>query len=252
MVVISFITMLTLFQNCRVIGQNGRTLQTAVASLELQKIATSNAIHQLEIEEQTRLNPELECGYKYGPFSTNYGFVLRNVGSAQATNIYLRVSAACVTSNSVYALETTRVPIGSGVAPLVDKIVLAPGEQAAVQDLYFPNLDWLEAVRSKYDGDVLVRLYVEYERPQPIFRRYAGYFNFVFAQTPLGLKTAENSPRLQSILERYNSIPRTQRFSIWSPIHFTNHWEIMTSNHGGVDMDNETMAMKSLIWSKHN
>lgn len=55
--------MLTLYQNHRVIDDNAKALQTAFESLELQKVATSNAIHQIEIEEETRLNPELECAY---------------------------------------------------------------------------------------------------------------------------------------------------------------------------------------------
>jgi hypothetical protein len=63
MVFVSCVMMLTLYQNHRVIDDNAKALQTAFESLELQKVATSNAIHQIEIEEETRLNPELECAY---------------------------------------------------------------------------------------------------------------------------------------------------------------------------------------------
>ena len=98
MAIISCVMTVTVFQNQKVI-------KNAVESLELQKIATSYAIRQLQIEEETRKNPELECAYSYGHIFTNYGFVLRNIGNAPATNVYLRVSAACVTSNLVYTLE---------------------------------------------------------------------------------------------------------------------------------------------------
>lgn len=258
MVFVSCVMMWTLIQNQKVIIQNARTLQTTVESLELQKIATSNAIQQLQIEEETRKNPELECAYSYGHIVTNYGFVLRNVGNAPATNVYLRVSAACVTSNSVYTLEYCRVPIGNGMAPLVGKLMLTPGEQADVQDLYVPNIEWLQEVMIKYKGDILVRLYAEYERPAPNYRRYSGYFNFVFDRAIWGLQAAEGSPRVQQALERYNSISPSQRFEIWSPISRTrtNVWEVMDSIFGrdvaGMQSDNGSGSIKSLNWTKHN
>jgi hypothetical protein len=61
MAIASCVMMWTLHQNHKVIEDNAKVLQTALESLELQKIATSNAIHQIDIEEETRLNPELEC-----------------------------------------------------------------------------------------------------------------------------------------------------------------------------------------------
>ena len=258
MVFISCVMMWTLIQNQRVISQNARTLQTTVESLELQKVATSNAIQQLQIEVETRKNPELECGYNLGQSFTNYGFVLRNIGNAPATNIYLRVSASCVTSNSVYTLEFCRVPMGSGVAPLVGELQLNPGGQADVQDLYVPNMNWLEDVMLKYNSDILVRLYIEYERPNPNYRRYSGSFDFVYSRNwiPGYLQTPEESPRVLQALERLRLIPPSQRFMIWSPIHGTNVWEIMDSIHGrnvaGMDADNIVGPMRSLNWTKHN
>src|SRR5207249_8384697 len=51
------------------------------------------------------LRPDLECAYIPGDRVTNYGFVLRNVGDAPATNILLRTSVACVSSNEVLSLD---------------------------------------------------------------------------------------------------------------------------------------------------
>jgi hypothetical protein len=258
MVSISCVMMWTLIQNQRVISQNGRTLETTIQSLELQKIATSNAIQQLQIEVETRKNPELECAYNLGQAFTNYGFVLRNVGNASATNIYLRVSASCITSNSVYTLEFCRIPMGDGIAPLVGKFQLAPGDRADVQDLYVPNVNWLEDVMLKYNSDILVRLYVEYEKPNPNYRRYSGCFNFVYSRNwfPGYLQTSEESPRVSQVLERFNSIPSSQRFMIWSPIHRTNVWEVMDSIYGrnvaGMDADNINGSLRPLHWTKHN
>src|SRR5438876_745814 len=74
MVFISCVMMWTLVQNRHVIQENANALQNAAQSLELQKIATSNAMHQIQIEEETRLNPELECAYD--PYKQS--FVIRN------------------------------------------------------------------------------------------------------------------------------------------------------------------------------
>src|SRR5438045_6697805 len=100
MVFISCVMMWTLIQNQRVISQNGRTLETTIQSLELQKVATSNAISQLQIEEETRLNPELECAYNpYGGV-----FAVRNVGTKAAENIFLQTTVFSVSSNQVLQL----------------------------------------------------------------------------------------------------------------------------------------------------
>lgn len=241
--------MWTLFQNQTVI-------KNAVTSLELQKVATSNAIQQLQIEVETRKNPELECAFYCGQAFTNYGFVLRNVGNAAATNIYLRVSVACVTSNSVYTLQFFNRSSSSGENPLVGKLFLNPGDQAAVQDFYVPVRDWLEETMLHYSGDVLVRLYVEYERPSPNFRRYSGCFVFIYDRPGLKLQAGAETPRLQQALDRFSSIPPANRFLIAGPADRTNPWHIYESVYGrdvgGMQSDSPVGAIKILNWTKHN
>jgi hypothetical protein len=83
--------------------QTNRAIKQTAESIELQRSANSNAAVQLRIEQDTRLYPELECRW-----DTISGLVLRNVGTAPATNINLRTAVVCVTSNVSYDFRARR------------------------------------------------------------------------------------------------------------------------------------------------
>ena len=129
--IISCVMMATLLQNCRVIDQNSKTLNSTLVSLELQKVATSNAISQLQIEEETRLNPELECSYNW----VGKIFLFRNVGTMPAENIFLQTRVFCVRSNDVLQLTPIRSNSGTILPPL-EKPFLLPGEIANANQVY--------------------------------------------------------------------------------------------------------------------
>jgi hypothetical protein len=209
--------MWTLIQNQRVISQNGRTLEATIQSLELQKIATSNAISQLQIEEETRLNPELECAYN--PYGGD--FVIRNVGTMAAENIFLQTKVFSVLSNEV--LELTPISRSTGtILPPLEKSILLPGEIAKANQVYVPDTQEMAAFWGKFGGEILVRVYVTYERSKPAYHRYSGFFNFTLSGTPkfdadarvaksfLMLLTEEEKPMMQKTLEQFNAMPRDQ------------------------------------------
>jgi hypothetical protein len=218
MVFVSCVMTWTLIQNQRVINQNARTLQTTVQSLELQKITTSNELQQLQIEEETRLNPELECAYN--PYYNN--FLIRNVGTMPAENIFIQTMVFCVSSNGVFQL----VPISAGtgtILPPLDKRILIPGEAGTANQIYSPDAQWVTQFWEKYGGEILVRVYVVYERTKPTYNRYSGFFNFtmnpnpgVASPYPKGyqkLFTEEEKPLIQNTLEQFNATP-SDRFKI--------------------------------------
>lgn len=205
--------MWTLIQNQRVISQNGRTLEATIQSLELQKVATSNAISQLQIEEETRLNPELECGYN--PFGSI--FIFRNVGTMPAENIFLRTTVFCVCSNEVLGLTPISSESGTIIPPL-DKRIVLPGEIANANKIYSPDSQWVEELWKKYGGEILVRIYVTYERSKPTYNRYSGYYYFTMNSTAeIGAQsqkcyqmflTEEESPLIKNTLAQFNAMPR--------------------------------------------
>jgi hypothetical protein len=219
MVLISCVMMLTLCQNCRVIGDSSRALQTAMQSLELQKIITTNTVHELEIEEETRLYPELEC--MYDPFGNN--FVIRNVGTTTAENIFLNTSVFSVSSNGVFQLSPIS-GFGGMVSPPLEKVVLEPGQIAKVKPVYVPDLHFVTKFWQKYRGEILVRLYVEYEKTKPAYHRYSGHFNFTLNSNPeiaaqlaekemkgsLIFLTEEEKPSMQKTLDQFNAMPRDE------------------------------------------
>jgi hypothetical protein len=257
MVLISCVMMGTLIQNHEVIKQNAQVLKNAVQSLELQKLATSNVLHQIQIEEETRLNPDLECAYN--PHSNH--FVVRNAGTAPATTIYLaKTIVACVQSNQVLDFADFRKD-GPGIQfpSLVGKQILQPGEQADAAQVYVPDGDRLTEFWRRTGDYLLVRVYIEYERPAPAYRRYSGYFNFLFEPVAQRLVTAEENPSIREIVARYNSMPRAQhhpvlyrggQWDIWS------NWTLGTDNGGVVagTIGSGSNAVPVLRggWTKHD
>jgi hypothetical protein len=206
--------MWTLHQNQKVIEANGETLRHAAESLELQKIATSNAIHQIEIEEETRLNPELECAYDWA----DDVFLFRNVGTIAAKDIFLYTAVYSVHSSEVMQLYPFRRDSGSILPPL-EKEVLSPGETAKARQIYSPDKQWVTEFWGKYGGEILVRVFVEYNGAKSGYHRYSGYFNFTMnstaefaAQVPTQARflTEEEKPSLQKTIEQFNATPRNQ------------------------------------------
>jgi hypothetical protein len=224
MVFVSFVMMWTLIQNQRVISQNGRTLEATIQSLELQKVATSNAISQLQIEQETRLNPELECAYNWAGKT----FVFRNVGTMAAENIFLQTQVFSVHSNEVFRLSQTPGVSGTVIPPL-EKQFLLPGETANANQVYVPNTQYVAEFWKKYGGEILVRIYVEYERIKPTYHRYSGYYDFTMNSTSESAiqnssfyrkyLTEEEKPLLQTTLAQFNAVPRDQYRNI---VYFSN------------------------------
>jgi hypothetical protein len=189
----------TLVQNCKVIHQNTETLK---------------------IEQETRLNPELECSYNWA----SSGFIFRNIGDAAAQVMFLETSVYCVQSNEVLKLTPIRSSSGS-ITPPLNKFILNPGETANALDIYVPDMNWVTAFWKKYGGDLLIRVYVEFDRASPMYRRYSGYYNFSLDQdallfpsdTPKGmfrLLTEEENPYLLITLDKFNSIPANQFYMV--------------------------------------
>ena len=205
----------TLIQNQRVISQNARTLQATIQSLDLQKVATANAISQLKIEEETRLNPELECTYN------SYGgdFVIRNVGTASAENIFLQTAVFSVRSNDVLQLTPIRAESGTILPPL-GKQILLPGETSTANKVYVPDTQRVAEFWNKFGGEILVRLYIAYERAKPTYHRYSGFYDFTMNSTSelaiqdqnefRKLLTEEEKPLLQKTLDQFSAMPRSQ------------------------------------------
>jgi len=195
--------------------QNQRVIKNAVETLELQKIATSNAVHQIEIEEETRLNPELECAYDW----VHDVFLFRNVGTTAAKEIFLHTAVYSVHSNEVLQLTPFRRDSGVVLPPL-EKEVLSPGETANANKVYLPDKQRVAEFWKKYGGEILVRVYVQYGAAKSGYNQYSGYFNFtmdstaqIVMQTPNEYHkflTEEEMPSLQKTVEQFNVIPRDQ------------------------------------------
>src|SRR5258707_11546119 len=150
----------SLRQNVAVISQNGQTLKATVESLELQKLVTSNALRQLDIEEKTRLHPDLACAYD----SINKLFVLHNGGSAPATNIFLTTSVLCVTSNQAVDFQGPHLGTGFSFPCLSsNKNSLLPGEQSYIAAFFTPEMGALREIWNEFGDDVLVRIRIDYE-----------------------------------------------------------------------------------------
>jgi hypothetical protein len=216
--------------------------------LDLQKIATSNAISQLQIEEETRLNPELECAFN--PYTKN--LLVRNAGDAPAFMIYMKTSVVCVSSNVALDLDYYRNGPGTTFPAIGKKLTLEPGEQGEVDSLLVPDMNRLMEFWNRFGDDVLVRIFVEYERPAPSYRRYSGYFNFVFDPLEERLVTEEENPTIQEIVNRYNAIPRPQQYPVrYIPNNPTNHWDVWSDWKGGVEKGG-VMAMSGKLPSSTN
>jgi hypothetical protein len=229
MAIASCVMMWTLHQNHIVIKDNSEALQATLTSLELQKVTTSNAISQLQIEEETRLNPELECAYD----PINEGFILRNVGEAPAANIYLKTFVVCVTSNQVLELENFQKTNFIGPS-LGKKTSLLPGEHGDVDEGHVPDMERLREFWNRFGDDVLVRFYVEYERSEPTYHRYSGYFNFLFNYPHL--LTEEESPSVNEAVHLFNSVPHEQQYPvIYKGKDATNEWDVWSDWKHGIN-----------------
>ena len=219
MAIASSVMMWTLRQNQKVIQQNAMTLQHTTESLELQRISTSNAVQQLKVEQETRLHPELECGNMLDESRSprgGFNFALRNVGTAPATNINMRTFVICVTSNRAVHLLTNQQSRFRGIAPALShrKTDLLPGEQANADGIFRLDAIALSEFENKFRGDVIVRIYVEYERTGTTYHRYSGHFNFLYNSYGMFrnmLETEEQRPSIQQILENYSSMPASER-----------------------------------------
>jgi hypothetical protein len=256
----------TLHQNNQLIQQNAHLLKDTVESLDLQRTATSNALEQLQIDRLTRLDPKLECGYTISSFTSNapfrrYSFVLRNVGTATATNIFMSTTVALVTSNQVFCLDRYRHNTGEGmltngafgftrsdgygltagiyVPPLMAstesaKDTLSPGEHANANPIFMPDFDVLLEFWNRFRGDVLVSVYVRYNREKPAFHTYSGHFNFLFQPHGIELQTEETLPGVRGTVDRYYSIPPSQRFTVEYNSQGTDdakRWDIRPGDH---------------------
>jgi hypothetical protein len=192
-------------------------------------------------------------------------------GNAPAVNIYLRTIVECVSSNQIFFLFKYNPAISAPEElrtknpALVGKTVLLPGEHAKADEIYFPDMGWLNEFYARFGDDVLVRVYVIYERSGPAYHRNSGYFNFLF-NTPNRLLTEEERPSIHKILERYNSIPRSERFALyWNPGRPMNEWMLMKQGKFGewpdmpdVDFGGFSRSSGSNIfvlqesWAKHH
>ena len=258
--IISCVMMVTLFQNCRVINQTTNTLNSTMASLELQKVATSNAISQLEIEQETRLNPELECAYNW----VGKVFVFRNVGSMAAENIFLQTRVFSVRSNAVLQLTPISSHTGT-IFPPLEKPVLLPGEVANANQVYVPDTQRIAEFWKEYKGEILVRIYVEYERIKPAYHRYSGFYYFTMNSDSESLiqnldiyrrfLTEQEKPLAQKILEEFNSMPRDQYKTI-AYFGTTNMQEVRSGfGEDGVDSVIRGTTNSAVVigsWSKHH
>lgn len=259
MVFISCVMMWTLHQNQIVIKDNAKALEATLASLQLQKVTTSNAIHQIEIEEETRLNPNLECAYNWADDS----FLFRNVGTTAAKDIFLNTSVYSIRSNEVMQLDSFRLGSGSILPPL-EKEVLLPGETAKALQIYSPDKHWVAEFWKKYGGEILIRIFVEYNGVKPGYNRYSGYFNFTMSSnakhemaSPFQrFLTEEEKPSLQKTIEQYNATPR-EHFKVVEWSGGTNDMEVLPFYLNDIGVHSIVSARSNGVfvlgsWAKHH
>jgi hypothetical protein len=163
----------------------------------------------LKIEQATRLNPELECGYNW----VGGELMFRNVGDAVARVWFLEPSIYCVQSNRVLKLYH----FAGSTTPPLGTLELNPGKVATANKVYSLNRNGIAQFWRKYQGDLLIRIYVEYDRENPTYHRYSGYYNFTVDRDMLDLAnpdefffrllTEEEDPHLRTIIDRFNSTP---------------------------------------------
>jgi hypothetical protein len=205
----------------RVLSQNSDIIKATNDSLGVQRTALSNAVTQITIEQETRLNPELECGYNW----IAEKFMFRNVGDAPTEVCFLRTFVYLVKSNDVYILCPIRHDYNPSYAgPPLDKSLLNPGEIAHASTNFTPNFSWIaESFKKLGDCDVLISIHIEYNRMTTTFRNYSGDFYFTINRSELSfpkdvpqssfhLMTESEVPYIRNIIEHRNAVPEWKYF----------------------------------------
>jgi hypothetical protein len=140
------------------------------------------------------------------------------VGTIAAKDIFLYTAVYSIRSNEVMQLHPFRRDSGTILPPL-EKEVLLPGETSKAREIYSPDKQWVAEFWQKYGGEILVRIFIEYNGAKLGYHRYSGYFNFTMnstaefaAQIPAQARflTEEEKPSLQQTIEQFNATPRDQ------------------------------------------
>lgn len=217
-------------KGAKLMGEHSPAIQAFVAIIQMviagvmvfalyQSCETiKSAKETLTIEQETRLNPELECGYNW----VGGDFMLKNVGDADANVTVFYAEIYFVQTNQVQKFYYQ--PLNQ-IYPPVNPQLIPPGGLSYMVPKTVPDFKEAAVAWKKFGGDILIRLYINYERNTPTYRKYSGYYDFTMEGTILRLAdnsplpptifllTEEEAPYLHKIVENFNATSEKQFFT---------------------------------------